>query len=90
MKIINFNIFSNTGRRKNKRCLLIILPVQGQIPCMNTYINVSKKTFFPGKSKQERNCRPSGCLQKILGISVITVENAYGQLMAEGYIYSHA
>lgn len=35
-----------------------------------------------------KNFLPNEVSQKNLGISVITVENAYEQLMAEGYIYS--
>ena len=35
-----------------------------------------------------RNFLPNEVSRKNLGISVITVENAYEQLMAEGYIYS--
>ena len=55
---------------------------------MNIYINASKMTFYREISSLGKNYHPSALLQKNLGISVITVENAYEQLIAEGYIYS--
>ena len=55
---------------------------------MNICINVSRMTLFKGKLRVEKNFHQSVHLQKNLAISVITVENAYGQLAAEGYIYS--
>ena len=55
---------------------------------MNIYINVSKTTYYWETSVRERSCRRNGRSRKNLGISVITVENAYAQLVAEGYLYS--
>ena len=55
---------------------------------MNIYINVSKMTYCWEISALERSCRRKRTFAKNLGISVITVENAYAQLVAEGYLYS--
>ena len=55
---------------------------------MNIYTNVSKMTLLQGNLKCSENFLPKRSFAKNLGISVITVENAYEQLMAEGYIYS--
>ena len=41
-----------------------------------------------GKTKAGEKLPSKRTFAKNLGISVITVENAYGQLLAEGYIYS--
>ena len=41
-----------------------------------------------GKIKAGEKLPSKRSFAKNLGISVITVENAYGQLLAEGYIYS--
>ena len=41
-----------------------------------------------GKIKAGEKLPSKRTFAKNLGISVITVENAYGQLLAEGYIYS--
>ena len=41
-----------------------------------------------GKNKAGEKLPSKRSFAKNLGISVITVENAYGQLLAEGYIYS--
>lgn len=54
---------------------------------MNICINVSRMTLFKGKLRVEKTSIKA-CTCKNLAISVITVENAYGQLAAEGYIYS--
>ena len=54
---------------------------------MNICINVSKNDIIQGKIKW-RKTSIKACTCKNLAISVITVENAYGQLAAEGYIYS--
>ena len=45
-------------------------------------------TLHRGKSRLEKKLPSKRSFAKNLGISVITVENAYGQLLAEGYIYS--
>ena len=55
---------------------------------MNIYINAYEMIYYAGISLWERNCRPNEISVKNLGISTITVENAYAQLIAEGYIYS--
>ena len=47
-----------------------------------------KKDILSGKIKAGEKLPSKRMFAKNLGISVITVENAYGQLMAEGYIYS--
>lgn len=44
--------------------------------------------ILTGELKPEEKLPSKRSLSKHLGISVITVENAYEQLMAEGYIYS--
>ena len=55
---------------------------------MNIYINAFEMTLHRGKSRLEKKLPSKRSFAKNLGISVITVENAYGQLLAEGYIYS--
>lgn len=47
-----------------------------------------KKDIIQGKLKAGDKLPPKRPFAKNLGISVITIENAYGQLIAEGYIYS--
>ncbi|MDD3277736.1 MAG: PLP-dependent aminotransferase family protein [Lachnospiraceae bacterium] len=47
-----------------------------------------KNDILQGKLKAGEKLPSKRSFAKNLGISVITVENAYGQLMAEGYIYS--
>lgn len=54
---------------------------------MNIYINVSKR-HITGKHPSGREAAVETDVCKNLGISVITVENAYAQLVAEGYLYS--
>ena len=55
---------------------------------MNICTNASKTIFYRGICRQEKNFPSKRSFAKNLGISVITVENAYEQLIAEGYIYS--
>ena len=47
-----------------------------------------KRDIIQGKIKAGEKLPSKRTFAKNLGISVITVENAYGQLMAEGYLYS--
>lgn len=47
-----------------------------------------KKDILEGRLEAERKLPSKRSFAKNLGISVITVENAYAQLVAEGYIYS--
>lgn len=47
-----------------------------------------KKDIITGRFKERERLPSKRSFAKNLGISVITVENAYAQLMAEGYIYS--
>ena len=47
-----------------------------------------KNDIIQGKIKSGEKLPSKRALAKNLAISVITVENAYGQLAAEGYIYS--
>ena len=47
-----------------------------------------KKDIKTNKIKQGEKLPSKRALAKHLDISIITVENAYGQLVAEGYIYS--
>lgn len=47
-----------------------------------------KKDIREGKLKAGEKLPSKRAFAKNLGISVITVEGAYGQLMAEGYLYS--
>ena len=51
------------------------------------YKNI-KKDILEGKFKPDEKLPSKRNFAKNLNISVITVENAYSQLMAEGYIYS--
>ena len=45
-----------------------------------------KRDIIQGKIKAGEKLPSKRTFAKNLGISVITVENAYGQLMAEGYL----
>ena len=47
-----------------------------------------KKDIIEGRIKAMEKLPSKRSFAKNLGISVITVEGAYDQLMAEGYIYS--
>ncbi len=47
-----------------------------------------KKDIFEGKLSANEKLPSKRSLAKNLGISVITVENAYSQLSAEGFVYS--
>ena len=47
-----------------------------------------KNDIVQGKIKSGEKLPSKRALAKNLAVSVITVENAYGQLAAEGYIYS--
>ena len=47
-----------------------------------------KKDIIQGKLKPGDKLPSKRTFAKNLGISVITIENAYSQLIAEGYIYS--
>lgn len=50
--------------------------------------NCIKKDIVEGVLKKDEKLPSKRALSKNLNISVITIETAYGQLMAEGYIYS--
>ncbi|MBR3645404.1 MAG: PLP-dependent aminotransferase family protein [Lachnospiraceae bacterium] len=50
--------------------------------------NCIKKDILNGTLKKDEKLPSKRSLSKNLNISVITIETAYGQLMAEGYIYS--
>lgn len=47
-----------------------------------------KRDIMEGKLRSREKLPSKRSFARNLGVSVITVENAYGQLMAEGYIYS--
>lgn len=47
-----------------------------------------KKDILSGKIKAGTKLPSKRAFAENLGVSTVTVENAYGQLMAEGYIYS--
>lgn len=49
-----------------------------------------KKDILEGKLQKDERLPSKRAAAKNLGISVITVENAYNQLLSEGYIYSVA
>ena len=50
--------------------------------------NFIKKDILEGHLKADEKLPSKRTFAKNLGISIITIENAYAQLMAEGYIYS--
>ena len=47
-----------------------------------------RKDILDGKIKAREKLPSKRSFAKNLGVSTITVENAYAQLMAEGYLYS--
>ena len=50
--------------------------------------NCIKKDITSRKISADERLPSKRSLAQTLGVSVITVENAYAQLLAEGYIYS--
>ena len=87
MKIINFNIFSNTRWEKKETLLTYNFTNTGSDSLYEYLYKCIKKDILSGKIKAGEKLPSKRMFAKNLGISVITVENAYGQLMAEGYIY---
>lgn len=53
-----------------------------------TYTNVSVRIFIDGKLISGEKLPSKRSFAKNLGVSTITIENAYAQLLSEGYIYS--
>lgn len=53
---------------------------------MNSSIAPSARTSSPGSSRAGKSCRPARALAEHLNVSKITVETAYAQLLAEGYV----
>ncbi len=88
MKIINFNIFSNTRWEKKDTVLTYNFTNTGSDSLYEYLYKCIKKDILSGKIRAGEKLPSKRMFAKNLGISVITVENAYGQLMAEGYIFS--
>ena len=88
MKIINFHIFSNTRWEKKGTLLTYNFTNTGSDSLYEYLYKCIKKDILSGKIKTGEKLPSKRMFAKNLGISVITVENAYGQLIAEGYIYS--
>ena len=66
-KQVRFNeqINENAKEYIQNELLPIISQIQGQILCMNIYINASKMTFYREISSLGKNYHPSALLQKI-------------------------
>ena len=61
---------------------------RGGIPLYEYLYNCIKKDILQGKIKADEKLPSKRELAKNLSISIITVQNAYEQLVAEGYIYA--
>lgn len=57
-------------------------------PLYEALYNAIKNDIQLGKLLPDEKLPSKRAFSKHLGISTITVENAYNQLLAEGYIYS--
>lgn len=55
---------------------------------MSIFTGVLSRIFSRKSCGRGRSCPPSGPLPRIWGISTITVESAYAQLVAEGFLYT--
>lgn len=60
----------------------------GGAPLYEHLYQCIRRDILAGKLQAEEKLPSKRMLAKNLGISVITVENAYAQLLAEGYLYS--
>ena len=68
--------------------MLYPLENRGNHPIYEYLYNCIKNDILTGKIKPGEKLPSKREMAKSHGISVITVENAYGQLVTEGYIYS--
>ena len=60
---------------------------RGDTPIYEWLYKCMKNDILDGKIKAEEKLPSKRSLARHLKISVITVENAYAQLMVEGYVY---
>lgn len=61
---------------------------RGKMPIYEYLYHCIREDILKGEMKAEEKLPSKRMLASRLGISVVTVENAYAQLMLEGYIYS--
>ncbi|WP_346907645.1 PLP-dependent aminotransferase family protein [Faecalicatena orotica] len=61
---------------------------RGKMPIYEYLYHCIREDILKGELKAEEKLPSKRMLASRLGISVVTVENAYAQLMLEGYIYS--
>ena len=88
MKIFNSNMFSMVRMEKKKQMLTYSFSDIGPVPLYQHLYKCLKNDILQGILHAGEKLPSKRSFAKNLGISVITVETAYEQLIAEGYIYS--
>ena len=89
-KIIKTNIFKKVSLKRRVGMLTYSFADIGSDSLYEHLYKCIKKDIKKGTLGKNEKLPSKRSLAKNLGISVITVENAYAQLIAEGYIYSIA
>ena len=89
-KIIRMNIFKKVSLKGSGAMLTYSFADIGSDSLYEHLYKCIKNDIKKGVLEKNGKLPSKRSLAKNLGISVITVENAYAQLMAEGYIYSIA
>ena len=89
-KIIKINIFKKVSLKRRVGMLTYSFADIGSDSLYEHLYKCIKNDIKKGVLGKNEKLPSKRSLAKNLGISVITVENAYAQLIAEGYIYSIA
>lgn len=87
-EIFNLNTIYKVRLRRKSKMLTYNFEKIGSDSIYEYLYKCIKNDIIQGKIKQDDKLPSKRSFAKNLGISVITVESAYEQLMAEGYIYS--
>ena len=89
-KIVKINIFKKVSLKGLTDMLTYSFADIGSDSLYEHLYKCIKNDIKKGVLEKNEKLPSKRSLAKNLGISVITVENAYAQLLAEGYIYSIA
>ena len=87
-KMLNLKIFSQVSLRKGAAVITYNLMNSGSDSLYAYLCKSIKRDILHGTLKPGERLPSKRTFASNLGVSVVTVENAYAQLIAEGYIYS--
>lgn len=88
IKMISFDIFSSVSFEKKNRMLTYLLKKSSSDPLYLALSRCLRNDICSGVLRSGEKLPSKRRFAKNLGISVITVENAYALLQDEGYIFS--